>query len=82
VQVDALSRQSLELAALTNHWDMALDAGEDQYKLELVVLSLEDESRGGWVRALAGTLHCLTIVAGIELLGAKRRRRLGCDRRL
>ena len=41
--IDALSRQSLELAALTKHWDMALDAGEDQYKLELVVLSLEDD---------------------------------------
>ena len=33
----------MELAALTEHWDMALDAGEDQYKLELVVLSLEDD---------------------------------------
>jgi hypothetical protein len=38
--IDALSRQ--ELATLTKHWDLALDAGEDQYKLELVVLSLEE----------------------------------------
>jgi|HubBroStandDraft_2_1064218.scaffolds.fasta_scaffold10501_4 hypothetical protein len=40
--IDGLSRQTLELATLTKHWDLALDAGEDQYKLELVVLSLEE----------------------------------------